>query len=397
MPEVPRLPPLVLNAALARGVAMPVWVFGLFLTAAMFGQIAAPAFSDARHRIAPTDFSAFWAAARLAASGSPQAAYDSPSMQAAQCVQAACDPAAPFPRPFLYPPIFLLLCLPLGLLPLAVALPAFVAAGYMLLAVLLRRLAGVGWWAPILLSPGALLDAVSGQAGFFTASCFAGGLLLIGTRPAIAGACLGLLVIKPQLAIGIPVALLAARRWRALAACAATALAACALSWAVLGQAAWLAFFERSRTSASLLLDAFVWHRMVSVFGAARLLRVGIAPAAAAQAVAAVLALAWLARLARRRADDGADIAALVPAALLCTPYLWDYDLVCLGVPSAWLAGRAARTGWRAWEKPVLCAAYLLPVLARFANVSLGVPLAPFVAAAMLTLIAMRSVAVLRR
>jgi len=38
----------------------------------------------------------------------------------------------------------------------------------------------------------------------------------------------------------VPVALLAARRWTALASCAATALALLLLSWIVLGGATWL-------------------------------------------------------------------------------------------------------------------------------------------------------------
>ena len=370
---------------------MPVWALALFLTAAMFAQIAAPALSDARHRIAPTDFSAFWAAARLAANGRAQAAYDPVAAQATQCAQAACDPAAPFPRPYLYPPVFLLLSLPFGLLPLSVALLVFVGAGFGLLAVLLRRVAGAGWWLPILLSPGALLNAVTGQAGFYIASCFAGGLLLLGTRPAWAGACLGLLVVKPQLAIGIPVALLVAGHWRALLACGGMAAGICALSWSVFGRTAWATFLDRSHWAGTLLQDDAVWQRLVSIYGAGRLLGAGVPLAALCQGVVAVLALGCLAWLARFRTDDGAGVAAAVPAAMLCTPYLWDYDLVCLSVPSAWLAARAGQTGWRVAERPVLCGTYMLPVLARFANLGLGLPLSPFLAAAVLALIAARA------
>ncbi len=382
-----------LTAGRARAYAAPVWVLGLVLTFGMVSRIVSPAMTDMRHRIAPTDFSAFWAAARLAALGDPQAAYDPQAAQAAQCQEAACDPAAPFPRPYLYPPAFLLFTLPFGLLPLPFALVVFVAAGYGLAACCLRRLAGHGWWLPILLSPGALLNAVTGQAGCLSASCLAGGLLLVGTRPALAGVCLGLLVFKPQLALAIPVVLLAGRRWRALAACGATAFAVCALSWCALGQAAWTAFFARSSWAGSLLREEAVWHRLVSVYGAARLLRAGVPLAAACQGLAAILALGYLIWLARQRLSDGGDVAAITPAALLCTPYLWDYDLVCLSVPAAWLAGRAAHSGWRRWEKPMLCGSYMVPVLARYANLSLGVPLSPFLAAGLLVLVGMRSTA----
>ena len=366
------------------------------LTAGILVQVIAPALTDTRHRIAPTDFSAFWAGARLAASGRPQDAYDPKAAQAAQCVQAACDPTAPFPRPYFYPPVFLLLSLPFGLLPLPVALPLFVTGGYGVLAACLRRIAGVGWWLPILLSPGALLNVVTAQAGCFTASCFAGGVVLIDRHPGLAGFCLGLLVFKPQLAIGIPIVLLAARRWRALIACGGTALATCALSWGVLGEAAWAAFFERSRWAGALLREDVVWHRLVSVYGGVRLLRAGVPPAYVLQGLSAVAALGLVAWLASRRPDHGAEMAALVCGALLGTPYLWDYDLVCLTVPAAWLAGRAVQTGWRAWEKPALCSTYVLPVLARAANLSLGLPLAPCLTSLMLALIVARSITVPR-
>jgi hypothetical protein len=75
---------------------------------------------------------------------------------------------------------------------------------------------------------------------------------------------------------------------------------------------------------------------------------------------------------------------------MLSTPYVLDYDLVCIALPIAWVTARAQKTGWLAWEKIVLLAVYLLPLLSRFLAEWVDLPTAPFVLFALL-------VAVLRR
>ena len=58
---------------------------------------------------------------------------------------------------------------------------------------------------------------LAGQNTFLSLALFYGGMRLVDRAPAIAGILLGLLAYKPQLFLLIPVALLAARRWRVLA------------------------------------------------------------------------------------------------------------------------------------------------------------------------------------
>src|SRR6516225_3105854 len=66
------------------------------------------------------DFASFWAAARLALEGIADKAYDLSVHQAAETILPDGDY-----RPFFYPPTFLLLCVPLGLLPFHLAIFAF--------------------------------------------------------------------------------------------------------------------------------------------------------------------------------------------------------------------------------------------------------------------------------
>ncbi len=105
----------------------------------------------------------------------------------------------------------------------------------------------VGWhpvgWLAVLASPAVLVNAGSGQNAMLTAACFTGYMALADRWPVLAGACLGALVIKPQLALAVPVVLLCAGRGRAIAGGAMVALGLCALSVLLLGRSAWDGFF----------------------------------------------------------------------------------------------------------------------------------------------------------
>lgn len=337
-----------------------------------------------------TDFISFWSAGRLALGGDPSAAYDPATHAAAEA--AALPEARPDYYAFFYPPTFLLICLPLALLPYPAALAVWLAGGLAALLICLRRLLPQRWAIlPMLAFPAVLVNAGHGQNGFLTAAAFGGGMTLLARRPFLAGLCLGALAIKPHLAMAVPVALIAARRWRAVAGAATGALGLCALSWAVLGGGTWRAFAAASGLARKTLDEGLVDPaKMQSVFAAMRLLGGGIGVADALQAVVALTALALLARAAARRPGAAAEGAVMVGVSLLATPFLLDYDLVCLALPLAWVAAEAQRTGWLAWEKLGLLAAYALPLVSRPLAMGAGVPVAPLAMAALLALLLRR-------
>ncbi len=159
----------------------------------------------------------------------------------------------------------------------------------------------------------------------------------------------------------------------------------------MLGSATWSSFRTGSHLARVALEQGFVEpFKMQSVFAALRLLHAGIWFAYAAQGLTALAACAVLARIAARRPDVQAELVLLVPATLLCTPFVLDYDLTCLAVPVAWVARAASRTGWLAWEKIVLLAAYALPLVARPMAMATSLSPAPFVIAALLLVAARR-------
>jgi hypothetical protein len=330
------------------------------------------------------DFISFWTASRFALSGHPGFAYQPNLHEAAEV--ALFPSAIPTYAAFFYPPTFLLLCLPLALLPYLAALALWLGAGLLGLTLCLRRILPQPWAIlPMLAFPGVLLNFGHGQNGFVTACCFGWSMVLRRKYPFVAGLCLGLLVIKPHLLVAAPVALLAGRHWRMIAGGITSGLGLALLSWLVLGREAWEGFVQLSPLARATLEQGLVepW-KMQSVFTTIRLAHGSVALSYAAQSVIAVAVLFLLARTLRHDAAPEAEGALLVVATMLCTPFLLDYDFVSLALPIAWVMAQALRTGWLPWEKITLLAAYVLPLVARPVAMTTSLSIAPFIVAAML-------------
>src|SRR6185503_2638874 len=69
---------------------------------------------------------------------------------------------------------------------------------------------------------------------------------------------------KPQLCLLVPVALIAARQWRALAWAIATGIVLVATSLAVFGAGAWLDFIELTRASSGQRMHHYVMEVLFS-------------------------------------------------------------------------------------------------------------------------------------
>ncbi|HEY1941358.1 MAG TPA: glycosyltransferase family 87 protein [Roseiarcus sp.] len=335
-----------------------------------------------------TDFVSFWTASELALNGQPAQAYDVAAHWSAQRTLFGADIGY---SAFFYPPPYLLMCLPLATLPYFWSLAAWLGAtGYAYWRVV-RAYAGPSIDAlAILAFPAVLENLGHGQNGFLSAALIGGGGLLLDRRPIVAGLCLGALVYKPHLALMIPVALIAARRWSTLAATALSAAGIVAASWFWFGETVWRAFFAiMPLARASLERHLVGDEKMQSVFSAVRLLHGDLTLAYAAQAAAALaVALALFALNRRRSAAEGP---AMIAAALIASPFLLDYDFTLLAIPLAWLAREGMRSGFARGEKVVLAFAYMLPLYSRVVAGGLNLPVAPFVLCATFGFVALRA------
>ena len=299
------------------------------------------------HRL--VDFAAFWAAGRAVLGGHASAAYDWASLRG--LLEASFHRSLPHGLPIYYPPPYLLMIAPLGALGYGFALAGWVAAGlgaYLIAARLAgRRLALV---AVALGAPGVLACVMVGQNGLFTAALLMGGLALSGRRPWLAGVLLGLMVIKPQLALVAPIALIAGGRWRTLTAAALTAALALALSGLALGWEVFPAFIAAaSRAQASFASHGWLsWSKVQTVYGTLRAAGAPAGLAVAGHAAVAAVAAAAVADCWRRGAPEALAISAAGAAVLLLTPYAFASDAAVLGLALAFLladaAGRAPLT-----------------------------------------------------
>ncbi len=339
-----------------------------------------------------TDFVGFWTASELALEGRAIDAYRVAAHWDAQ--RALFGPNVAYTA-FFYPPPYLLLCLPLAALPyfwsLAVWLGATGAAYWRVL----RAYAGprIGAFA-LLAFPAILVNAGHGQNGFLSAALIGGGALLVDERPVLAGLCFGALIYKPHLALMIPIALIAARRWTTFVAAGAGASALLACSWIVFGGAIWRAFLTATPLARATLERHLVGdEKMQSVFAAARLLHASLTLAYFLQAATALAAASTLFWLARRRFRSPAEGPAMIAAALLASPFLLDYDLTLLAIPLCWAAREGLRDGFAPGEKSVLALAYVLPLISRVLAGTLSLPVAPLTIAAVFYFVLKRGAA----
>lgn len=342
---------------------------------------------DEAGHVIGTDYLSFWTAARFAVGGAPEAAYDTTRHHAAQLAAFGRDPGY---VAFFYPPAFLLVLLPFGMLGYFASLAAWLAA------------TGYGYWravkawggslAALLAFPAVLINAGHGQNGFLTTALFGGGALLVGKRPWLGGALLGALVIKPHLAIVIPFALAFRGEWRAFVATGLSATALLLASYLVFGVETWRGFLDSAQLASATLEQGLVSsEKMQSLFAAVRTLGGPLPLAYALQIALAVAAIAGVALVARSKANARAQAAVMAGAALLISPFLLDYDLTLAAFPLLWMLHEGQRTGFRPWEKSLLAAAFILPLVSRNIALATGVPLGPLVLSLFFLLVVRRA------
>jgi hypothetical protein len=203
---------------------------------------------------------------------------------------------------------------------------------------------------------------------------------LLDALPAVAGILLGLLAYKPQLWLLVPLALVAARQWKALAWMVGTVIVMALASLIVFGPDLWRAFFHAAHEAGSpQIVDQMLTRvstQIVSLFAAGYTLGLPHGIASALQMAGTVLAVAavWIAF--RRHPSSLPRTALLAAATFLVSPYTLNYDLLLLMPAVVGLYRRGAADGFHPGERLVHLLLWLMPlggmILAR-----LGLPLAP--------------------
>lgn len=275
------------------------------------------------------DFINYWTAGHLTLSGQVKDIFIPKLFLAHE--RALFNPRLPF-HFWSYPPPTLFLVAPLGLTDYFTGFALWSAAGVVALYFALKLWPEPGWvkWL-ILICPAVPTNIALGQNGAFTAALLLTGLGFWRERPRLAGVLLGLLIFKPQIALLLPVAVLAERRWSTMVAAAIAAGLVLALSIPAFGLDAWTAFFGPTLTAQGLMLSQgrgpFQWM-MPSAFMAARVLGVRSDWAMAIQAPFSVLGVWLVWKAYRSDADNALKAAVLMTATFVASPQAFNYDLI---------------------------------------------------------------------
>ena len=372
----------------------------------LFLGFTAHGVNDYAGRPLGTDFSNVYAAGVQAAKGDAAAPFDILRQQKAE--QAFFGEATQL-YGWHYPPFFLLIAAPLSRLPYVLALIVWQSGSLLLylgsIWLLLRKsaapfLARDRLWPLVALGFTAVfVNFTHGQNGFLTSALFASGLAILDERPLLAGLLFGLLCYKPQFAVVIPLVLAATGRWRTFAAAATTvAVAAIAVTW-IFGAAVWPAFMASAHFTRTVVLEQgnTGFHKMQSVFAWTRMWGGSVTLAYGVQILAAITVMYALTKIWRANIAMGYKGAALCLGALLVTPYSLDYDLMLLAPVIALLAAEGFVREPVPYERTLLAALWLLPVIARAIAQHIFLPLGLVAMIAMLWLIYRRLAPIVRQ
>jgi hypothetical protein len=292
------------------------------------------------------DFLNTWMGGRSVFSGGPAAWFDF-HVYNAEVQKVTGDPNLP-PLFWSYPPHILLFIWPFGRLGFlsAYALWCVVGVALYVWAALAGGVDRRGWIF-LAVAPAVTLNVFLGQNGFLTAALLIGGLANVERRPIVAGILFGILTVKPQFGLLLPVMLVMTGRWRVIASAVVTTAALVAATAFWFGTDIWIQYLQKVVPQQHYLLIAagdHAWNIVSSAFVNARLAGLSDDWAWTVQAVSSCCAFGAVIWTFWRRRDPVLSQALFVTATFLFSPWMLNYDMVVFGWIVALLRPRADET-----------------------------------------------------
>jgi alpha-1,2-mannosyltransferase len=282
-----------------------------------------------------------------------------------------------------YAPPLLLFTWPLAFLPYMVAYVLYCAIGLALyVAVVSEGDRRADHLLLLVLAPAVVVNIWCGQNGFLIAALLVGGLVQLDRRPVFAGVLFGLLSIKPQLGLLLPLMLALTGRWRTIAAAAATIVVLVAAAGIVFGPGVWIAYVNEAMPVQSRVFLREFEHFMVhmpTAFMNARIAGFSLATATWVQALLSAVTVAAVTWTFWRRRDRDLSNVLFVTAAFVVTPYVFNYDMVVFGWVILKLLKRTDNDGW---DYGLMLAVWAVPFLTVPIGMA-GIPISCLPAAAL--------------
>jgi Glycosyltransferase family 87 len=277
--------------------------------------------------LAFSDFFSQWSFGLFARLGSVGQIYDGDALHR---FQLTLEPALRQTFPYAYPPSYLFAVWPLSWMPYGAG---YLAWDGVTLALFIWAVFGSGAWNRylpfVVLAPATIICLTQGQSGLLASALIVGGMRLVGTRPVLGGALLGLATIKPQTGMLLPVALIAAGQWRAIAAAAASAVLLAAASGLAFGWTLWLDWWNGLATYAGYLDRSVGNYLKPGIMANLVLFGVAVPVAHAVQGGIGVV-VAVVVFLCCRRGISELSIAVTQVGTFLAMPFVFRYDMPML-------------------------------------------------------------------
>ncbi|MBX9774524.1 MAG: DUF2029 domain-containing protein [Xanthobacteraceae bacterium] len=221
----------------------------------------------------------------------------------------------------------------------------------------------------LLVAPAVTANIWTGQNGFLVTALLVGGLIQLDRRPILAGVLFGILTIKPQLGLLLPIMLVLTGRWRTIFAAMVTVVALFAATSLVFGFKVWTAYIQDALpTQRAMVLDDihnYMVH-MPTAFMNARIAGLSVAACFAIQAVFSVLTLAAVVWTFWRKRDPLLSNALLITAIFTVSPYTFNYDMVLF----SWVIIKLMdRNDNDVWDYGLMLAVWAIP----FMTVAMGI------------------------
>jgi alpha-1,2-mannosyltransferase len=263
-----------------------------------------------------------------------------------------------------YPPHLLLFTWPLALLPYMTAYILYSVVGLIVYVAVVsegdRRLDHL---LLLVFAPAVTINIWTGQNGFLITALLVGGLIQLDRRPILAGVLFGLLSIKPQLGLLLPLMMALTGRWRTIASAAATIVLLVAATSVAFGWKVWPAYwYDAMPTQTKVVVDGFSHYmvHMPTAFMNAKVAGLSLAAAIWIQAVVSVVTIIAVIWTFWRRRDPDLSTALFVTATFTVTPYAFNYDMVVF----SWVIIRLMdRVDNDAWDYGLLLAVWAVPFL----------------------------------
>lgn len=362
-----------------KPLVLAAWMFGFFLVL-QFAQLDvryALTHGDLRSSVGTLigrDFVNVFTAGHLAADRSLSIVYD---VEAYQKYQLALFDGRVLRHNYSYTPVSFLYAWFFALTPYVLAYILWIGltgAAFVIAARPYLRDAGLPTWLAVV-TPAALLNVWAGHYGFLFGALWLGAWTQLDKRPRLAGVLVGLLIVKPHLAILMPLLLAARGAWRAFFYAGLTVVVLIAMSGLTFGWRLWadyvtdtlflqVAMVERTE-------DVFL-RIMPTAYPALRLAELAPPAAWLLQGVCAACAigalLRWMPQDPRR-----AGLAAAT-ATFLVLPYAFNYDMTIIGIAAVILLHRAPDDA--PVQRLAAALALILPAVVFFTN-AMALPIAP--------------------